>query len=475
MTNEALRGKSDAGNQKTAVLVPLVALASLAEAAIWVPTTGGHLDASENWTDMTSSTFAIRKAQSAPFTISKDGASLPGSGSLRYDFVACWHTNDFGSGMTFALPNRSLAVADGAKVRQVSGVISTFADTSITAGASESSGIDVSGPGSGFVTKGLSLSAPASAGEGVSPFLTISDGANFTSRGTVNNLIGSVYLGGNAKLTVDGANFDCPGSVHVGIEGADNVFAVSNGSHVVCGSVYVYSNNLFSVEGSMVVLSNFVAVSTHGKAVFKKSAVDTLVTNANHQLTFGGDDGTLLLEDSSVAIGYRSHMQGTNFTFKVVNTTIEHTPDAWFLTGANANETVELSRRLVFGGTNSLLRITGSKGLYLRGGVLAFEIPDGGFPLDRAVVELTNPSARFSGEDLASHVIEVSVSDRCPNGDYTLLKGTFTSEFKAKFLEREGALVANGDRHSFIVATEGGWDVLKIRVRNRVGMVLVFR
>jgi hypothetical protein len=152
---------------------------------------------------------------------------------------------------------------------------------------------------------------------------------------------------------------------------------------------------------------------------------------------------------------------------------LEYTdPNEWFITGGTGAESVELKRCFVFEGARPHLKVSGAKGMFLRGGIeLRFNLGESGFPTDRAVVELTDPAAQFSGNDLGAHRVVVNVSDKCPSGIYTLMKGKNCGTF----LTGNGAYSVAPERHRLIVATENGIDVLKVRVRNNQGIRIIVR
>ncbi len=112
---------------KSAACAVLVSWGAVASAAQWAGTTGGDLDVAANWTGELT-TYAVRKAQTGPLTISADTASLPTVGStLQFDGKTDGLFElAFGAGRTFDLQGMNFAVCNGESVKLSSGTIQSL-------------------------------------------------------------------------------------------------------------------------------------------------------------------------------------------------------------------------------------------------------------------------------------------------------------------------------------------------------------
>ena len=162
---------------------------------------------------------------------------------------------------------------------------------------------------------------------------------------------------------------------------------------------------------------------------------------------------------------------GSMFTMRLDDSRYTFNPNEWFMTGmqADASET----RRYVFEGADPHLKITGSSGMYLRGKVtLEFNLQDEGFPTDHPVIDLQNVAAKFNGDAAtkAYRALVVNVSNRCPPGTYTLLRGT-----GADTLFKDGTVTCNSSRANIKTVTIDGVAALQVQVKADGGMMLLFR
>ena len=116
------------------IAVLIAGSGAVVNGATWNKTEGGNLDDAGNWQNA-GTTYAIRKQQTAPFTISADKAKLPSgatSSMFQYDYSPRFYTNHFASGWTLA-HNGFLYVQGGASLVQESGVMSPSAGSVVTA------------------------------------------------------------------------------------------------------------------------------------------------------------------------------------------------------------------------------------------------------------------------------------------------------------------------------------------------------
>ena len=284
------------------------------------------------------------------------------------------------------------------------------------------------------------------------------------------NVSGPVAPVCNVMRVDNGAELKFGDDVHVGIVGGEsNRIHITSGALFAAKSLSLYSGNTLVVEDAHLALTNGIVMSG-SSAAFTNS---TVVLGQNLHALVGGDSSSMVFSGCEIQVPCRWAVQGKNFTMRMDDSRLEYTdPNEWFITGGTGAESVELKRCFVFEGARPHLKVSGAKGMFLRGGIeLRFNLGESGFPTDRAVVELTDPAAQFSGNDLWAHRVVVNVSDKCPSGTYTLMKGKNCGTF----LTGNGAYSVAPERHRLIVATENGIDVLKVRVRNNLGIRIIVR
>jgi hypothetical protein len=285
------------------------------------------------------------------------------------------------------------------------------------------------------------------------------------------NVSGPVAPVCNVMRAENGAELKFGDDVHVGIVGGEsNRIHITSGALFAAKSLSLYSGNSLVVEDAHLALTNGIVMSG-SSASFTNS---TVVLGQTLHARVGGNSSTLAFSGCEVSLPRRWSVEGDEFTMRIDDSRLEYNDQTeWFITGGTGSEDPASSRRyFVFEGAKPHLKIGCANGMFLRGGIeLRFNLGESGFPTDRAVVELTNPAAKFYGNDLDKHRVVVNVSDKCPSGTYTLMKGKNCGTF----LTGNGAYSVAPERHRLIVATENGIDVLKVRVRNNLGIRIIVR
>ena len=182
----------------------------------WQGAAGGDLTDGANWDDEPTAGVKayVKKAQSAPFTVSADPTFFGGA-MLRYS-GAFTYTNDFGAGVTLSVGAKSATgfhVEDGAHLVHASGVVNVTASdpTSTVLYITENSTLTLTGKDSTFKSTGsVNLRTNAQSGAPRYPRLEVLDGATFST--DKNLLIGAQtpcafgctrIAGAGSKLTAD--------------------------------------------------------------------------------------------------------------------------------------------------------------------------------------------------------------------------------------------------------------------------------
>ena len=297
---------------------------------------------------------------------------------------------------------------------------------------------------------------------------------------------GKMFVGGHSTTSLEvmpshnllsienGATAKIEDDIHVGIVGGDgNTLRVAAHGVLAAKSISLYSGSSLVVNDAQLDLTNGIAMAGSGSvgstAAFTNASV-TLGKNLYSEV--GGNSSVVEFYDSRISVLRRWTIKGNDFTMRLNNSLLNYDdPADWFITGGTGTESADLKRRFVFEGANPHLKISGSKGVFLRGGVeLVFNLGENGYPADHAVIELTNAEAVFNGNDLYAHRVMVNVSDKCPSGLYTLMKGKNCSTFLG-----ENAYSVEPSRHRLIKTKENGVDVLKVRVLNSSSITIVIR
>ena len=427
-----------------AVIVVFAVLS--ADAAQWSPTTGGNLDDPSNW-GSGYSTFAIRKAQSAPFTISSSPTNLPGKGSLRYDTNANTYTNDFGRGGVLNLQDCNLGFEAGAQVVQKSGKFISGGTSSlgITASVRET-GYWLDGADSAVEMPNLSLTAVAEGtAPDIYPHFVVDNGAQATFTAVTAAGKGVIGVAGGSTLTA-------------------NAISVQNGSVMTATQATVVVN---TPSGSKLTP---LEVLNGGQIEFVNS---TFHYTGGTTFYFNGNAGSLIsFKDSTVEfgtprVGMKEDTDGLTIRFD--NSTATQTGDQLFITGGGTSAESG-DKTLVFAGANPHLSIQGSKGFHFRGGTvsLQFEIPAAGFPTDHPVLDLTHADAKFAKDSATVPTLSVKVSPKCPPGVYTLLRGK-----GATTIISDENMSCDSSRAKFVKTQVSGVDVLQLRISG--GLILLLK
>ena len=278
----------------------------------------------------------------------------------------------------------------------------------------------------------------------------------------------------NAVRVENGASLRIGDDVHVGMVGGfGNSLHISAGAAFSAKSISLYAGNSIAVSDASLELTNGITMTTSAStgsvAAFTNA---TVVLGKERYAAVGGNASLLSFSRCEVSVPRRWSIQGRDFTMRIDDSRLEYTdPSDWFITGGTGSEGTDQKRTFVFEGANPHLKIHGSKGMFLRGGVdIVFNLGRDGFPKDHAVIDLVDSSAQFSGNDLAAHRVAVNVSDRCPPGLYTIMKGRNCGTF----LTAADAYTVSPSCHKLVRTTENGVDVLKVSVRNP-GLMLVYK
>lgn len=182
----------------------------------WQGSAGGDLTDGSNWDAVPTADVRayVKKAQSAPFTVSADPTFFGGA-MLRYS-GAFTYTNDFGAGVTLDVGATSATgfhVEDGAHLVHASGVVNATCSnaTSTVLYITENSTLTLTGKDSTFKSTGsVNLRTNAQSGAPRYPRLEVQDGATFSI--DKNLLIGAQtpcafgcarIAGAGSKLTAD--------------------------------------------------------------------------------------------------------------------------------------------------------------------------------------------------------------------------------------------------------------------------------
>ena len=269
---------------------------------------------------------------------------------------------------------------------------------------------------------------------------------------------------GNALTIADGASFATASEAHVGRAGNDCRLSVTNGSTFVAGKLCLYPSGVFYAEDSSVTITNGITYSEGGgEATFRNSTVHFALP-ATVNLESNG--GMISFHGSEVTADRRFNPSGAQFAMRFDDSRFTFAPNEWFITGTqtDASET----RRLVFEGADPHLKITGSSGFYLRGAVtLEFNLSSAGFSKDHPVIDLQHASAKFNGDAAtkSDRTLLVNVSESCPSGTYTLLRGA-----GADTLFADGTVTCTSPRARVVTATVDG--VAEVQVKVRGGLVI---
>ena len=186
--------------------------------------------------------------------------------------------------------------------------------------------------------------------------------------------------------------------------------------------------------------------------------------------SFGCDNGALELHAGSrLVVTNRWVMTGDNFTIRLDDSTLEaDIPNNWFITGAGTNPGTG-NRTFVFEGARPGLTTSGT-GFFLRGESvrLVFNLGAEGFPMDRAVVDVQGAGV-FRADSKETNLVSVNVAADCPEGTYTLMRGTNAGTFLNA--DRYVLTCAEG-RKARLIRED---DSVSVKVKLPRGAVLVLR
>ena len=469
---------------KLRLAAAVAAAAISASAAQFQPTTGGNLDDPTNWNNVTDSSYAVVRQQSAPLTVSTASATMPNNGNLIYRTNV--HTNDFGAGHVLTIP--FLTIEQGATLAHRSGsidVTSTSVSSKIDAGSAT-----VEGAGSAWnfallsfpADKGGSLTVRDGASLAVSGSMTVDAGAEIVIDDALAETASCTINAGSAAVTGSGGVWRAETTTLAtggGLEVSDGAtFAVTGAMTVQAGAEVSVENATFSHDtmadnkivvnaGGTIRLKNSTLSFSGSKgklcvaggtAVFDGATISFGNANTAH---FGGSTrvagGTIRFEGAPSSINHRFLMYGDGLEFCVSNTTVSFAPaaaDELFITsiGTVADGNAKTFR---FCGAAPRLAVASSDGFHLRaekGVLLRFELGADFDPV-APVVEITG-GGTFKGDKdcLSASQVVVDVDDGCPPGTYTLLKGKAATTF----LTGESKWVANcGNKRSTKFQTAG--------------------
>ena len=287
---------------------------------------------------------------------------------------------------------------------------------------------------------------------------------------------GKVFVGGRASGTtwnntlkvLDGATLNAGEELDIGITGSGNTVVISNATLTAKAISNYSTGNLIRAFGSTIVVTNGLA-NYSGRSGLRASFEDCDVMFSMNMAAYsgvGGADAHISFKDCRVRNPNRFNPSGVGFEMSFDNTDVDFPADEYFITGTTTGPDNETS--FLFSGTNTHIRISGSKGLYLRGNTVSFEfdIPAAGVSKSHPVIDLQHSSAAVSADAACESSLVVSVDPRCPPGTYTLIRGkNCTSKFKSYTCDSKSARI--------LLTQVDGVDAVQVRVSG--GMRIIFR
>ena len=328
--------------------------------------------------------------------------------------------------------------------------------------------------------------------------------------------IGVNGAGTNTVLVTDGALLGSANKVLVGGSGVGNeltfthsatglvknVEANAGGTLRVADSLLTVTNDLAVTDGGATELTNAtmsaanLTVAAGGRADVRDSSValvetltgggvasfvDSALTCAEASATqrdFGGTGMVVALTNSTLTANGRLNFFGSNFTLRLVDSTLTALSSSWLMLGSGSGEESsepKKHRTFVFGGTKPKL-VTSGSGIYFRGAdTLRFEIPKDGFPTDRAVIDVG--SGKFGTDGVtttAALEIVVDVDPACPRnggGTFTLMRG----DDIGKFASRVTVTPRCAGFTQVVTATVDGKKAIQAVVKPQRGLVIFVR
>ena len=328
--------------------------------------------------------------------------------------------------------------------------------------------------------------------------------------------IGVSGAGSNTVVVTDGALLGSVNKVLVGGSGVGNtltfthsatglvknVEANAGGTLRVADSLLTVTNDLAVTDGGATELTNAtmsaanLTVAAGGRADVRDSSValvetltgggvasftDSALTCAEASATqrdFGGTGMIVALTNSTLTANGRLNFFGSNFTLRLVDSTLTALSSSWLMLGSGSGEESsepKKHRTFVFGGTKPKL-VTSGSGIYFRGAdTLRFEIPKDGFPTDRAVIDVGSGKFGTDGvKTTAALEIVVDVDPACPRnggGTFTLMRG----DDVGKFADRVTVTPRCADFTKVVTATVDGKAAIQAVVKPQRGLVIFVR
>lgn len=289
---------------------------------------------------------------------------------------------------------------------------------------------------------------------------------------------GKVLVGGrssgvawnNAIKVLDGAVLHAGEELDIGILGGGNTVLVSNATMTARYVSNYSSGNEFRAVASTIVVTNGFA-NALGYSGLRASFDDCDVMFAMNTSSYagvGGNDAHISFKDSRVRFPNRFNPSGVGFEMAFDNTEVDFPANEWFMTGAQSD--ANNASRYVLSGTNTHIRISGSKGLYLRGSTVVFEfrIPADGVSRQHPMLDIQHSSGAVSADPAGCESsLVVNVDPLCVPGLYTLIKG---KNCTTKFTN----YICNSQRAKIVKTQVDGVDAVQVRVFTN-GTLLIYR
>lgn len=328
--------------------------------------------------------------------------------------------------------------------------------------------------------------------------------------------IGTIGAGSNTVLVTDGALLGSANKVLVGGSGVGNELTFTHSATGLVKSVEVNAGGTLRVADSLLTVTNDLAVTdggateltnatmsaanltvaAGGRADVRDSSValvetltgrgvasfvDSALTCAEASATqrdFGGTGMVVALTNSTLTANGRLNFSGSDFTLRLVDSTLTALNSSWLMLGSGSGEESsepKKHRTFVFGGTKPKL-VTSGSGVYFRGAdTLRFEIPKDGFPTDRAVIDVGSGKFSTDGKTTTAALeIIVDVDPACPRnggGTFTLMRGTGAGDF----IGRVTVTPRCADFTKVITATVDGKPAIQAVVKPQRGLVILVR
>ena len=267
---------------------------------------------------------------------------------------------------------------------------------------------------------------------------------------------GNDGAGGHNRLIVaNGARLKALGDGGISLSNVggsvDNALVATNGAVVEAAKISVGAQQGLYFDHSTLRLDTGFPLENGARAAFVDSTL-SLGRTADFDLCLGNPiqaDAEVALTNSTIAIGSRININGTNVMMRLINSQIDfNAAGKWLMIGTGSSNDTGL-HRFVFGGANPWMKSTAGSGIYFRGYVeMRFELPKEGFPTDHAVVDAS--ATKFSADKWTRHKFVVDIHPSCPAGTYPLLKGANADKLSIK--DQFSLTERSGSRAKFV------WD-----------------